>query len=487
MALRYQGEENLPVMQFDMSGSAPLANMYAGIGMQEQEAQRERNRQAIESARQVAQDRTKAKVAPWEGAAKGIEGGLDQYERAQARKRQDQEAAMRAREFERQGIVAEEQLAASRAQRERQAQMQPLEMENLKNQAEAAKLNAQTAKLEADAFAKNQEFLNSPAQGTPERPAFKGETNAQYKARMEIEQNGFNATTARLQVENAKVALEQAKKLGPAQLAQAAAQLKTAEMDLAERQKAANVKDLTNRLLTESDPRRRTLVIEQLKKENVPPAQLAEAINNANTSDSQKAFLAKQIDMLDPLKQSKVQALVQGATEARTFVKASADLETALANYKKASLLGNDTDIHLANFKRALEEAGEDKMAASLDSPVELSKLVEFGKGYDPGKAFGRTQRMEEVAKWVREKWSGRLQSLSAEDPRFSTMAEQVRKPPNVKLKGQDLTNQWVDKYGIQNTIPVQGGMSTAPASIQNLQNVPGFMPIQQQTSVRGR
>lgn len=475
-------------MQFDMTGSAPLANMYAGIGMQEQEAQRERNRQAIESARQVAQDRTKAKVAPWEGAAKGIEGGLDQYERAQARKRQDQEAAMRAREFERQGIVAEEQLAASRAQRERQAQMQPLEAEALKTQVETAKAQQQTAKLQAEAMIKEQEFLQGPAQGTPERPAFRGETNAQYKARMEIEQNGFNATTARLNVDNARLELENAKKLGPAQLAQAQANLKAAQMDLKERERAAGVKDLTNRLLTENDPKRRAIVIEQLKRESVPAAQLAEAINSANTSDAQKAFLAKQIDMMDPLKQSRVQALVQGQTEARTFMKASSDLETALRNYENANLLGNDTDIHLANFQAALRDAGEEKLADSLDSPVELSKLIEFGKGYAPGKAFGRTERMREAAKWVRERWAGRLQSLSAEDPRFADIANQVRIPPNSKPRGQGLTKQWVDKYGMQNIVPADGGMTQAPpASLQQLQTVPGFIPIQQQSSVRGR
>lgn len=483
MALRYQGEENLPILQYDMTGTAPMANMYAGIGERQLEAQRERDRQAIESARQVSQDKARARVAPWEGAQRAVESGLDQYERAKSRRRADEEMLMRQREFERQNLLAEEQLAETRAQRRLREERQPLEMEALKTQTETARANAQTARIEADRAVKEQEFANAPAKGTPERPAFPGETNAQYKARLQVEQEGFNATTARMNVENARLSLEQAKKMGPAQLATAQAQLKAAEMDLKERQRAANVKDYTNRLLAESDPRKRAIVIEALKSEKVPPAQLAEAINSAQTSDAQKSMIARQIDMLDPMKQSKVQALVEGNTQARTYMKASADLETALKQYEKASVFGNDTDIHLANFQAALRDAGEDKLADSLDSPVELSKLLE-GK---PGQMLGRTERMKQAAKFVRERWANRLNALSTDDPRFATMAQQVVKPPNQTLTGQGLTSQWVDKYGVQNIVPANGGMSVAPPTIQNLGNVPGYMPIQQQTSVRGR
>lgn len=422
----------------------------------------------------------------------GIERGVDKYKQG---KRQDREDAFKNAQFEREGKQSEESLAASKQQRElalqeeqRRAERSPLEVEGLKAQTEGYKADTK-GKVAVQAF------NDAPAQ---QQDALPNETNAAYRERMGLKAVGYNAETGRLQVQNEAQNLEQKKAMAPLEMAQAkagiaasnasvaasGAQTQNAQMQIAQARKAEAVKSATNILQAEmsntmGDPsqkqQRVQAAVAQLKAGGADPAVVAEAINGANASEAQKAFLAKQMEAMDPVFGAKTATLVKGHQDATVFKQALADMQSAYQEYKASGALPGDAkgDAAKAKFQAALRAGGEDTLADDLESNVGgFADFVPSALGGSGQAAFGRTDKMREAMATSRKRWSDQLGALRDQDPRFAQYQQQLANFPVGDPSGSQVAAKYVTA-GPQQTM-VGDQMSRAPASVQGLQGIPG-------------
>lgn len=475
---RLLSEEQLPQVQYDWDPT--IAQQQKALGEEAYARSQDQERR---------QDEMHARTLgiESEGTRALAEGLKDAAEKYRAGKERGEERALRQAEFERQGRLTEEQLAASKQQRElaaqeeqRRAERAPLELQGLEAQTSAAKAQAAAAQ-------KEQEFEDAVASVEDAMP---GETNRAYKARKSIETTGYNAQTARQalavqekQIQQMEAELALKKDMAPlekqrlqADIAASRANLAVAQRNIKELDRQQVVKDATNVIQAEmagvgGDPAQKQArvagAVERLKAQGVPPAQIAEAINNANASEAQKAFMAKQIDMMDPEKQFNVQNLLQGRKDYTTFKQATNDMQNAYERYKNSSW-APDTEGTAAveQFSKALEAAGENELAEDIRRPVDPSRVLQ-------GKApLGREERMAEIIATMQTKWGQRLKALEKDDARFGKMGEEIANMKYVPIRGRNIVNDWLAPQGPMNA--GQPGVPAQPASTVELQGLPG-------------
>jgi len=421
----------------------------------------------------------------------GIERGVDKYK---AGKRQDRVDALENARFDREGRQSEESLAASKQARElalqeeqRRAERNPVEMEGLK---------AQTEGYKADTKGKVSEQAFNDALSTAKDAD--GMTNAQYKRTKELEAQGYSAETARLQVQNETQNLAQRKAMAPIEMAAAragirasdasaaasAAQTQNAQMQIAQAKKAESVKSATNILQAEmsntmGDPaqkqQRVQAAVARLKADGADPAVVAEAINGANASEAQKAFLAKQMEAMDPVFGAKTATLVKGHQDATVYKQALADMQSAYQEYKASGALPGDAkgDAAKAKFQAALRAGGEDTLADDLESNVGgFADFVPKALGGSGQAAFGRTDKMREAMTTVRKRWSDQLGSLRDQDPRFGQYQQQLVNAPVGDPSGIQVASKYVT--GAQPQQSMANGQPPPPVNVQTLKDFPG-------------
>lgn len=464
-----------------------LAEQYQRMG--EEQYAREVNQQEknTEATRDVLARQQRGMDALNEGAVRGVSNFVETREKAADRQ-------MRQASFEREGRQSEESMATMQQQRElagkeeqRRAERAPLEKRGLEAQAAGAEAETK-GKVQAQAFA------DAPSTAEGAKP---GESNAQYEARTKIETAGYNAQTARQQlaVQEKQIQLQeqqlaQAKDMAPmekqrlqADIEASRANVAAARRQIADLDRAQATKDATNVIQAEmsntmGDPNARNkrvqAAVAQLKSGGATPAVIAEAINNANASESQKAFMAKQIDMMDPQKQAQVATLVQGHQEATLYKKTLADLQTSYQEYKaSANLPDAKGDAARQKFQQALRDVGENALADDLESSVGgLSDFVPKALGGSGGSAIGREGRMKEAMATVRKRFADQLNVLGSQDPRFTQYAKGIAETPIGDPSGTQVATKYVTG-GPQQSM-ANGQMSVQPASVGGLQGLPG-------------
>jgi len=487
---RLMSEENLPP-QVQYQWDPTIAQQQKALGEEAYARSQDQERRQDEMNAQTLAINREGMRSLGEGLAEAAEGYKKSRERGQ-------EMALRQQEMERQGRLTEEQLAASKQQRELAAQEEQRRAERSPFEVEALKAQTDTAKAQASKLTKEEEFENAVAAAEDALP---GESNRAYKARKQVETEGYNAQTARqaLAVQQKQIdAMEQEialkKDMAPLEKQRALAEIAAAKNNLAvsqrqikELDRAQAVKDATNVLQAEmssvggapeAKQQRVQAAVAQLKAQGVPTSYIAEAINNANASEAQKAFMAKQIDMMDPEKQFNVQNLLQGRKDYTVFKQATSDLQNALERYKNSSALP-DTEgkAALEQAQKALRSAGEDALAEDLAKPVDLSSIPAnilarlSGSPEDVKKAqvFGRTYRLENMVKTLQTKWGQRLKALEKDDARFGKMGEEIANMRYTPIQGRNIVNDWLAPQQ-----PMTAGQPQQPASTVELQGMPG-------------
>lgn len=479
--------EEMP-RQMSYQADPRLAEQYQRMG--EEQYAREVNQQEknTEATRDVLARQQRGMDALNDGAVRGVGNFVEARERGADRQ-------MKQATFEREGKQSEESLATMKQQRnlaavedQRRAESHPLEQQE--RAARVAGTEAETkGKVSAQAFA-DAVSTQKDADGV--------ETNAMYERRKGLEAQGYSAETARLQVQNETQNLAQKKAMAPLEMAQvkagirasdasvaaSGAQTQNAQMQIAQAKKAESVKSATNILQAEmsntmGDPaqkqQRVQAAVAKLKADGADPAVVAEAINGANASESQKAFLAKQMEAMDPVFGAKTATLVKGHQDATVFKQALADMQSAYQEYKASGMLPGDAkgDAAKAKFQAALRAGGEDTLAEDLDSNVGgFADFVPKALGGSGQAAFGRTDKMREAMVTTRKRWSDQLGALRDQDPRFGQYQQQIANAPVGDPSGSQVAAKYVTGGPTQSM--ANGQMSQQPASVQGFQGLPG-------------
>jgi hypothetical protein len=419
MGRRYLSEEIPGQVQY--KPATEIADQMRSFGAEEFERGENVRKEHAENQSRIRQQDVDNSNQIAQGVTQGINSGVEAYDKSQQRARQD-------REEKRQNMVAEEQMAGSKQQRQQSAALHPgaikAQETAIAGQETQNKLAATQAK-EAQATA---DIGDAEAKGVEGAlPPEPGETQRQYNARLAVVSNSFNLEAQKAQVaqaqqslENAKWELANNKNLAPLQKQQLAANIKAQDaqvaslnMTLKEQQRAVNIRgakaEIMNALNNGGDLK---TVREKLGK-SVSDQEFAEGIAEANTGRLNSQLLQRSIQNMDPEYQANIMSRVKGIQDFRIYKSALGDLQNAEARYKLSSNLPDEEGkAALDQYVAALENVGEDEFARNIRDKVDLSNLFK-------GEAPTREARMEKITGIVKARLASKMHELKDLDPKF--------------------------------------------------------------------
>ena len=351
-----------------------------------------------------------------QGVTRGVEGGVNSYEKARERQ-------MRQEELQRQNMLAEEQLASSRQGREIAEERRAPELQNLETEGKVKAAQARSTEVAANAAESEAKALDAPSTN----PKYAGMTNREAQIAADVSTKLMQPEIAKGQLDNEiqrialqKQELEHQKKLFPlkakeldAQIANLNAQQKNAEFTYGENVRQKNVRQYAAALGSETDLGKRGQLAGQMKAGGANPYEVAEAMATSKTNDFNRKVLEQ---TTDPLFAKKTEAHY----EAISTQTALTDMGNALKEYRETGLWPSaKSDDALRKFQTALKSVGREKEAESLNSFIAI----------DGGDLrLGREKEMLAILKSIQE-GTARTIKASAEtmkDPTLLELSNQV-------------------------------------------------------------
>ena len=415
-----------------------------------------RSQQTEQMKNQMASETIAIKERGDQGLRDGIKEGVNAYKQGNERAADRQ---MKNAQFEREGRVSEEQMAASQQQRElagqegqRQAELAPLAKRELESR---------TSGAEADTKGKLSDRAFADAVST-QKDADGVETNAMYGRRKTLERDGFDSDTARLKVQNETQSLAQSKELFPLQKRQAEsgirasdagiaasqaqtamAQKQTAEMDRAQRVKGATFRFQAELASPEGDPAKKQARIQALAQEmrdaGAKAEDISEAIVTSKSNNQQQMTAAALVDnALNPEKAMEknynAQRFVEGKQKVDMAINAIAEMNTESQRYKRSASVKDTQGTSSVNrIKQMMTDAGYQDLADDIDNSTGgfagvVPKWAGGGGEIYPGggEFFGRQQKIDKAIATFKERELNKANALSKTDQRFTSYAGQL-------------------------------------------------------------